>query len=782
MIKNAKKIKNIGVFKDFDTKRTGLQNDFSKKNFVYGPNTYGKSTLCDILKDISDDSSERINKRLSIPNGGNQDVVINLSDGEGVVKLSGNSWNNNKLKNRIMVFDTEFMINNVFDGTNLIEDRTTKENFTEFILGDNGVASAQKIEELKKELKEEKTKLMTMVPNSQKGHTDAMIKKYIKLDVQETLDDLLEKKEWLSKQKKINEQRENNRLAIRDFKVIEGVNCSKLCKLIIEVENVKDILETSYSMTAETILAFEKHIKDVCHGMDGAQEWISQGINFMGSDSVCPFCGQEIVDKSLVNAFSEYFCYDYQLFKKNLSQRINQVSLDWDIFTLSKDVVALQKLIKKAKELFGETVTVWDEDLENIYLDILSNEQIFSSEFNNFMEKVNLLLKRKMVYCNVDVKLDSDILKRIKEYYDEKINQIYKVVDKINDVILLVKSEIDSNFYVDKNAEYISQLKDVEQKITRLKENNDCINWKIQYDLIEKKSHQVKIKSDELEREQCEYLDTYFESIDTIFKRFGGHKFKIERGGFSNKGYKKIFGVNISFNNVLISENGMTGSVFSESDKRALALAVFMAKLECMDKEEKKKLILVFDDPVTSFDDNRMKTVINSLINVSDEIEQIFILTHHSMFSKMLCDRYFEQFSFYKIAHMQRDSNGIFDMKANEEFLTGLDKAYLDIIKFNNAETDNMSENQLRIFLEEYLKTVFAKQYDENDLKSKTLSVRIDELANLNLITEQVKIKLHYYRNELNSGSHTFQMSTIDDDRNFSIDFVQYLFSNVHMG
>ncbi len=68
-----------------------------------------------------------------------------------------------------MVFDTEFMINNVFNGTNLIDDRTTKENFTEFILGDKGVALAQEIEELKRKIKDEKAKLQGMVPYSQKG-------------------------------------------------------------------------------------------------------------------------------------------------------------------------------------------------------------------------------------------------------------------------------------------------------------------------------------------------------------------------------------------------------------------------------------------------------------------------------------------------------------------------------------------------------------------------------------------------------------------------------------
>lgn len=44
-------------------------------------------------------------------------------------------------------------------------------------------------------------------------------------------------------------------------------------------------------------------------------------------------------------------------------------------------------------------------------------------------------------------------------------------------------------------------------------------------------------------------------------------------------------------------------------------------------------------------------------------------------------------------------------------------------------------------------------------------------------------LKQSYTIIEMNSiQAHTFQMNTIDDDRNFSIDFVHYLFDNVHMG
>ena len=207
------------------------------------------------------------------------------------------------MKNRIMVFDTEFMINNVFDGTKLIEDRTTKENFTEFILGDNGVTLAQEIEELKRELKEEKTKLSTMTPNSQKGESDATIKKYIRQEVQETLEELEKIKESLSKKIKNNEQREKNRAAIRDYKEIEGVKCCKLTKLISDVETIKDILGTSYSMTADTLLLLKNILEKFVMERRGRRSGLVKGIYFMGDDSVCPFCGtrnsRQIIGKCL---------------------------------------------------------------------------------------------------------------------------------------------------------------------------------------------------------------------------------------------------------------------------------------------------------------------------------------------------------------------------------------------------------------------------------------------------------------------------------------------------
>ncbi len=213
------------------------------------------------------------------------------------------------------------------------------------------------------------------------------------------------------------------------------------------------------------------------------------------------FCGQEIADKSLVNAFSECLCEEYQIFRKNLQQRINSVSIDWNVFTLSKDVVDLQKTIKKAEEIFGESVSVWDEELEK-FIEIVLMEKEVQTEFNNFRDKVKSLLKSKSVLCNVKVELDVDIIEKIKKNYDKKIEDISKIVNNINEVIFQVKNDINSSSYEEENDKYMNQLRVVEEKITRLKENDDCEQWKLQFNLIEEKNCKVKEKSKALEENQ----------------------------------------------------------------------------------------------------------------------------------------------------------------------------------------------------------------------------------------------------------------------------------------
>lgn len=182
MIKNIKVLKNIGVFQNYEMRLSGLEKDFEKNNFIFGLNTYGKSTLCDVFKDANDNSTNRITDRKTIPATTDAQKIV-ISCEKGTVTLDNNGWKNNCLSNHVLVFDTEFVFNNVFDGTELTEDRATKENFTEFILGKEGVDKIQTIEQLKKSMKANKDQLKLEVPYSQKDCTESEIKKYVKKSV-----------------------------------------------------------------------------------------------------------------------------------------------------------------------------------------------------------------------------------------------------------------------------------------------------------------------------------------------------------------------------------------------------------------------------------------------------------------------------------------------------------------------------------------------------------------------------------------------------------------------
>ena len=79
MIKKIRIIKQVGVFSNFDS---GNDKEFDKLTFVYGLNTYGKSTLCDIFKSLSTGDNEIIKKRKTKPEdkSNQQQIVLSVDD------------------------------------------------------------------------------------------------------------------------------------------------------------------------------------------------------------------------------------------------------------------------------------------------------------------------------------------------------------------------------------------------------------------------------------------------------------------------------------------------------------------------------------------------------------------------------------------------------------------------------------------------------------------------------------------------------------------------------
>ena len=111
MLKRIESIKNIGCF--IDNHSPSFQ--FENLTFIYGDNSYGKTTLCDIFRSLKENKSEYITNRMAIPNPNNdaQYAALNFNlpgtTIETTFTFSGNHWFRQLNELNIFVFDTEFI-------------------------------------------------------------------------------------------------------------------------------------------------------------------------------------------------------------------------------------------------------------------------------------------------------------------------------------------------------------------------------------------------------------------------------------------------------------------------------------------------------------------------------------------------------------------------------------------------------------------------------------------------------------------------------------------------
>lgn len=86
-----------------------------------------------------------------------------------------------------------------------------------------------------------------------------------------------------------------------------------------------------------------------------------------------------------------------------------------------------------------------------------------------------------------------------------------------------------------------------------------------------------------------------------------------------------------------LKRNGIIARNLSEGEKTAISLIYFFSKIQENDAEL-KDLIIVVDDPVSSFDSNHLFNASAYIKNLVDKAQQLFVLTHNFWFFKQVRD------------------------------------------------------------------------------------------------------------------------------------------------
>ena len=781
MIKKIRVIKQVGVFSNFDS---GHDKGLEKLTFMYGLNTFGKSTLSDIFKSLAKNSGELITNRKTLPKDHTrpQEIVLTVFDGtsnkESFITFQNNSWSNSELSGKIELFDTSFVYDNVFNGLSLLEARETKERFTDFILGGEGVKLAKDLEGKRRDLRLLKSELKDAIPEFVKNQNNEAVKCFIDLKPEKAIDAYKKEIEEKITQKQELEKNIKNKDYILNLPEPSKITESDFTDLAESVSRISSILSTSFENLEEEVIGrLRAHVRDNLRDNPNGEDWIRQGLPFANSGN-CPFCGQNLESAGeLIGTYRHYFSKEYTDFidtvNSTLDSSLSNIAVSFRTENkISETLLSLKNYDTSIKdETFRKAVS----EIQNLKQSIINNELELSKAVlaikKDFEESIPK--KKQKPYCSIgSLKLE---IKTIISEHDDLLVQLNDLVETTTQAISKYKERFRDNGVIGELSELNGEISTLEMKKARLEQDDKCQAYQDKGTKIILLEEDVAAISLKLETEQKTYLDKYFGLINDYFKKLGSHSYSISRST-SNRGDKKVFGIVIKFKNTAVSNTDLP-FIFGESDRRALALSIFWARIHNFEDVEKQSKIIVLDDPVTSFDDNRIIKNNDVIWQLNDKVDQIILLTHYPTFIR----------EFYKRCHLSNNC-AFLEIKQNHEtsYLEKFDvdlfcssemeRQFYAITDFINRKSAQDIRQKLRPYLENHLNVLFFKCLSENNLLSQTLERKIDGLCQCNIVSSSLKERLHRCRRETNPDAHVFTTSNEEDIRSFAKEMLDFLY------
>lgn len=781
MLKRIESIKNIGCF--IDNHSPSFQ--FENLTFIYGDNSYGKTTLCDIFRSLKENKSEYITNRMAIPNPNNdaQYAALNFNlpgtTIETTFTFSGNHWFRQLNELNIFVFDTEFIHRNVFTGFSI--ERRNDENITQFVLGEESVKTAQEISDLNSELREKNKDIRTIESNEFIGITN--LNDFLELSTDENSQIIIERLN------QINNNLSQTRYILNNITSV--LHRNEPIELAINedfrtlMDRINDTFNSSLTRIHENAnqLVLD-HIQNHCNPGVQSEGWLHQGLNLIITDH-CPFCGQVLENaQNLIDAYREYFNTSFVQFESSIRQILTSIPREMRNFNFSRivqniqynrdtinsypellqrqDFVNLITDLNRSRDPLINQLNEWDQiynDLEQLILTKIQqkNENIFSSiESLNFEEPLS-----KIILLNNSIRLYNSALARIQSHittFKGNLNHA-EISERIQD---LENSRLSENL-----------------KLKRLELNSVCQRYlnliKERDDIIER----VATLDENLRQTQTEYLDLYFTKINDFFSRLGSSNFVID-SGISRRGNMPVIQITASYNGVPITRERLS-FFFSESDKRALAFSIFWAKIDSLPEEEKAKCILILDDPVTSFDENRIDRTIRLIEATRSLFRQAIILSHYPNYFKSFFDRITAIDSTIKLLKLTKDNNGSkLDSCYAVDFTETIhQKKYRQIKDFIERRHQNNILGDLRIYFEEEIRNRYWKQIEDFNLSDYQLSDLLTELRDNSIISPDVFSEADSLRLSLNVDHHIWTTKTQDEKIGIASDVLDFIYERL---
>ncbi|VEA63156.1 Uncharacterized protein conserved in bacteria [Serratia plymuthica] len=340
---------------------------------------------------------------------------------------------------------------------------------------------------------------------------------------------------------------------------------------------------------------------DILKNNQEIQSWVYSGLNVnQGSDS-CHFCGNQI-SQERIDELNAHFNDEYRKFSETLNK-----AKTW----LVSQFIAVVKI---------DDIDIYDE-----YKDLLKEK---SSLLNDEAEKINIHIKEWEIILddkiknpfNVDL-LAVEISDSLFINYNNRSNEINELIESHNkkcsdfkEETTKVKSKLESHYASSevKSFNYFDKILSRDTEGKNLKQiDSDLKNIKAEIKYIEDSLSNESIAADIFNKHLHGFLGRSELSL----------QFNKEKNGYE-----------------ILRDNQIGHAPnLSEGEKTAIALIYFITKLTEGDNKIADSII-VFDDPVSSFDSNHLFHSYSFIKTYCNDAKQLFLLTHNFNFFKLARD------------------------------------------------------------------------------------------------------------------------------------------------